>query len=193
MDLVLEAERTIIPGGESTTERGQQTASGACDPRVPDCVRVERDVLAGAYDKIRALTAPGFLSQNERVSPHVGFRTLNVNWRGGSCRFVDGVTDPLHEPDKRRFVESYDTIVTLITEHRRPSGSAIATCRKRLEVAVASFNASGKSDAKVTLTTSESFAHGQHGEAPMIGFTVAGGSNMVNVLWRKGRNLGSSD
>jgi len=54
MELVLEEERTIIPGGESTTERGQLTASGACDPRVPDCVRVERDVLPGAYDKIRA-------------------------------------------------------------------------------------------------------------------------------------------
>lgn len=192
-DLVLEAARTIIPGGESITERGQLTSSGACDASVPDCVRVERDVLAGVYDKIRKLTAPGFVSRNEEVSPHVGFRTFKVRWRGGECSFVDGVTDPLAEVDKKRFVESYGAIVATMTALRRPSPSAVATCRQQLEVAVTSYNATRKPRVIATLTATESADYGHHGEAPIIAFTVAGGSNVAIVLWRKDRNLGTSD
>ena len=142
--VVLEARRTVVPGGESVTEQGQATdASGTCDAGVPDCTRVSTGTLLATYDKIRNLAAQGFLSRNEQVSPHYGWRTFSVKWSAGRCEFVDGVTDPLAEEDKKRFYEAYDAIVALIVGGRGAGTEvlprdAMAKCRKELDAAIES-------------------------------------------------------
>jgi hypothetical protein len=119
--VVLEAARTVNPYGEWSEQRGQVTdATGTCDPRAPECGRVDPELLRDVYLHVKRISGPGFRSKNEASSPHYGFRTLAVIWKGGRCAFVDGVTDPLEEGDRERFMEAYDAIAALVVKSRTP-------------------------------------------------------------------------
>ncbi|NOU34078.1 MAG: hypothetical protein HOO96_39815 [Polyangiaceae bacterium] len=190
-DLVLEARRTVVDG--DTREEGGELAWSAtsCRADVPDCVVVPPGVMSAVYDDVRGSTARGFVSENERVSPHFGFRTLSVRWNGGSCAFVDGVTDPLVPADHARFQHAYDAVVAGIARYRALPRAAIADCRERLETAVASYNAAHRSPLPL-LKTSEASEPGHHGEAPYAAFTLEGSASTLTLLWQKGRDLGDA-
>lgn len=190
-DLVLGVRRTVLDG-DTREERGELTWSAtSCRADVPDCVVVAPGVMSAVYDDVRGSTARGFVSENERVSPHFGFRTLSVRWNGGSCAFVDGVTDPLVAADHARFQHAYDAVLTGITRHRVLPPAAIADCRERLEVARTSYNEAHRPPLP-KLETSEASAPGHHGEAPYAGFSLEGTPGSLSLFWQKGRELGDS-
>lgn len=190
-DLVLEARRTVLDG-ETREERGELTLSAtSCGADAPDCVVVPPGVMRSIYDDVRRSTAQGFVSENERVSPHLGFRTLSVRWNGGSCAFVDGVTDPLVAADHARFQHAYDAVLTGITRHRVLPPAVVADCRARLEAARTSYNEAHPTHLP-RLETSEQRLPGHHGEVPFVAFTLEGGASSLVLIWQKGRDTGNA-
>jgi hypothetical protein len=120
----VQVNRHIVPmGGPISREVAEVTADGRCTPKV-DCVLVTRAKMNDLLARVRA--ASGVRHRNTPSSPHYGFRSIAVRFRGGACEIADGSLAPLVDEDGPTFQAAFEAIVDAVIAARDGSAPAVA-------------------------------------------------------------------
>jgi hypothetical protein len=123
VEVVLRAERTIVPhGGPARREGVEVVAGGACSLPVGsiECVRLPNATLSRLVVAVRA--AASVRHQSGATSPHYGSRSISARWDGGRCEVADASTEPVLPDDQPIFDAAYAAIVDAAIAARGDAG-----------------------------------------------------------------------